>query len=414
MNCPKCGKENKDGTQLCEFCESPLTQTSAVEEKVEVRTSRLAIASLLFAMLSLITVPLFLWLLVRTHIPWFAPPKQVAAEILYLGSIMCIIMVPTIAGTLGIVSLIQIGLSGGKIAGRGLAAIGIGIPTILFFILFISPLLARTRCYAFKDTCGTRLSGIGKAMLIYANDYEDEFPRAGGRLSIWSGPVNWTAPDRRTAYSLAPDNTGGKATISSSFYLLVKYAEVTPKSFVCMNDTGITEWNLSSEKLPRPDFELIDAWDFGTEPQKHCSYSYHIPYGRFALTTSGDPGMAVAADRNPWTDSPFAKAKNFSRFKPDISPWNGTYKEAKWGNTPSHKDDGQNVLFLDSHVSFKKLSFCGIKDDNIYTSWNGDDKKRGLPPVLGSQPADKQDSLLVNDPGVPPAKPRRTWWGWRR
>ncbi len=56
------------------------------------------------------------------------------------------------------------------------------------------------------------------------------------------------------------------------------------------------------------------------------------------------------------------------------------------------------MLFLDSHVDFKGRPFCGLDQDNIYTSWDGQDKIRGVPPKLGSAPADPLDSLLVNDP----------------
>ena len=56
---------------------------------------------------------------------------------------------------------------------------------------------------------------------------------------------------------------------------------------------------------------------------------------------------------------------------------------------------------MDAHVSFEKLSFCAVNDDNIYTYWDGEDKVRGTPPALGSQPADPCDSLLVNDPAIP-------------
>ena len=71
------------------------------------------------------------------------------------------------------------------------------------------------------------------------------------------------------------------------------------------------------------------------------------------------------------------------------------------GNTTSHKrDDGQNVLFLDSHVDFEKRPYCGFEDDNIYTisekPATGD--PMGKPPTFGSHPANENDSLLVNDP----------------
>jgi hypothetical protein len=243
--------------------------------------------------------------------------------------------------------------------------------------------------------CGTNLSGIGKAMLIYANDYDDQLPRAGVESSIWAAKISdWKATNRFTVFNIKPDGTGGQGSISSSLYLLVKYAEAEPKYFVCKQDSGVTEFKPGSYKAH--DRNLIDLWDFGPEPQKHCSYSYHVPYGGYSLTTSCDPGLAVAADRNPWMDSPFQKAREFQAFDPD-----GGKEAIKAGNTIAHQADAQNVLFLDIHVGQMKNSFCGLNEDNIYTYWNGEDIRRGTPPKLGSKPADREDSLLVNDPAVP-------------
>ena len=67
------------------------------------------------------------------------------------------------------------------------------------------------------------------------------------------------------------------------------------------------------------------------------------------------------------------------------------------GNAYQHQNDGQNVLFLDSHVSFEKRPYCGVNDDNIYTFWDGGDIRRGTPPFRGVEPADRVDSLLVHD-----------------
>jgi len=263
----------------------------------------------------------------------------------------------------------------------------------------------------FQMVCGMNLRDIGKAMMIYANDYDDEFPRAGGRNTPWGVTPIFDVIDRFNAYRLQADGSGGQASISSSFYLLVKYSEVAPKLFVCKGDSGATEFKLSDYPMATGK-ELKDFWDFGPQPWKHCSFSYHIPYGLYALTTQSEPGMAVAADRNPWIALPYTKAKDFWRFKPDIPPWNGTYKQARYGNAITHKGDGQNVLFMDSHVDFEKRPYCGIEDDNIYT-W--------LPPSIGypqlgevpvpftSQPGHRKDSLLVHDgqpgAGVRPASP---------
>jgi prepilin-type N-terminal cleavage/methylation domain-containing protein/prepilin-type processing-associated H-X9-DG protein len=265
------------------------------------------------------------------------------------------------------------------------------IAIIALLMGILMPALARVRQIAFRMVCGTNLSGIGKAMLIYSNDYDDELPRSGGRNSTWTSTIpQWMAANRFTAYGLSADGSGGYGSIASCFYLLVKYAEVTPKSFLCKGDSGTTEFKPADEGAG--DRELIDLWDFGPEPMKHCSYSYHLPFGLYALTTSSEPGMAVAADRNPFIESPAAEAKDLGLFNPD-----GGRETVKVGNAITHQEDGQNVLFLDGHVGFEKVSFCGINDDNIYTFWDGGDIRRGGIPTIASLPGDRTDSLLVHD-----------------
>jgi prepilin-type N-terminal cleavage/methylation domain-containing protein len=266
------------------------------------------------------------------------------------------------------------------------------IAIIALLMGILMPALARVRQIAFRMVCGTNLSGIGKAMLIYANDYEDELPRSGGTNSTWAARIpNWMGANRFEAYGVAPAGTGGTANISSCFYLLVKYAEVTPKSFICKGDSGTSEFKPADDGAGNLD--LIALWDFGLEPETHCSYSYHMPFGLYALTTSSEPGMAVAADRNPLQDSPAATHKT----------WPGTFlpeggKDAvKYGNAIAHQEDAQNVLFLDVHVGQEKRAFCGINDDNIYTYWDGGDIRIGAAPTIGSVPGDRLDSLLVND-----------------
>ncbi|MCP4611337.1 MAG: hypothetical protein GY845_21715 [Planctomycetes bacterium] len=304
-----------------------------------------------------------------------------------------LISLPLIAVSLvlGIISIIRIEISGGKITGRAFAvgSVLVAIFAGLLPVWFVISNMPRSTAY--RMVCGTNLSGIGKAMLMYTNDYDDEYPRAGGRDSIWSNSIpEWSAENRYTAYGLSPDGSGGRATISSSLYFLVKYEEVEPKRFVCKQDSGTTEFKLAEYGASNKEF--IDLWDFGPEPTKHYSYSYHMPYGPYALTSSYLPGMAVAADLSPWMMSPAANSKNIAYFDPD-----GDKEAIRAGNAITHQGDGQNVLFMDAHVGFEKHSFCGVNDDNIYTYWDGQDIRRGAIPNLKSQPIDRLDSMLVND-----------------
>jgi len=290
---------------------------------------------------------------------------------------------------LGVVSFVIIEKSGGRLTGTNFAILGFIIPVCVCLVLgILLPALFHARRRDSRMACGKNLSVIGKAMLIYANDYDDAFPRSGGKDSIWAWHIpNWWAENRFDAYDLNADGSGGKGNISSCFYLLVKYYEVTPKSFLCKGDVGVTQFNTTR------DFQLIDLWDFGIEPSTHCSYSYHQPFSRFPLTTSSEPGMAVAADRNPWLIAPGADPKNIALYNPD-----GGRKAVRAGNAVTHQEEAQNVLFVDIHVGQEKRPFCGINDDNIYTYWDGGDIRIGNPPQIGiSQPQDKLDSLLVHD-----------------
>jgi len=314
------------------------------------------------------------------------------------------VILPLLAIMLGSISLISISLSAGRLAGRNFALIGIVAPIAIFVVItFMSP-LARCRSQAFRMTCGTNLSGMGKAMLIYANDYEDELPKAGARNNTWACSIpNWRALNRRDAYGISGSKGVGTTSIGSNFYLLVKYAEMTPDRFLCLNRKNAgTEFALSQFKGLDKGIELIDCWDFGPNPARHYDYAYHAPFGDHALTISSDPAMAVAADLNPWIQNRRGRSKDFAAFFPDEAPWQGTVEQARHGNSPLHQD-GQNVLFLDSHVGFEKRSYCGKDKDNIYTQQKEEDRMRGTAPVpFNCRPSGAQDSLLLHDP--PPSR----------
>jgi len=169
MYCPKCGTENPDDAQICSSCSSALSTASAPPAPPVAKTSGMAIASLVLAILSPFTC-------LVTAIP---------------------------AIVFGIVGLCKINKSAGQLKGQGLAIAGIcipavSVPLIALLMGILMPALARTRQLAFRMTCATNLSGLGKAMLIYANDYDDMFPT----------PSEWCD-------------------------LLIEYTEVTTKSFLC-------------------------------------------------------------------------------------------------------------------------------------------------------------------------------------
>jgi prepilin-type N-terminal cleavage/methylation domain-containing protein/prepilin-type processing-associated H-X9-DG protein len=304
------------------------------------------------------------------------------------------------------------------------------IAIIALLMGILMPALARVRAIAFRMTCGTNLSGIGKAMLIYANDYEDEFPVAGwqnGEFAYALQPLldAWRADSRAGAFGVDP----GAATITSCFYVLVKLADVPTKSFVCKSDSGVSEFKLYDfiDESSGLELELIDVWDFGpwgtdegvsgedSSPDFRCSYAYHLPFEHmYTLTTSSDPSFPVAADPNPWfihAGQDVEDVKNFPGVRyVDEGPYGSLApfipsdfpdtEHIKYGNSTVHQEEGQNVLFLDGHVAFEKNSFCGIEEDNIYTIYDGGDIRQGDPflETEGSKvPVSRRDAYLVGN-----------------
>jgi prepilin-type N-terminal cleavage/methylation domain-containing protein len=252
------------------------------------------------------------------------------------------------------------------------------IAIIALLMSILMPALARVRELAQRVVCGTNLSGITKAMVVYANDDETaRFPRAGGPGCMWGG-LDFTVPT---------------ATVTASLYLLVRGDFTTPKQFVCRSDAGTQEFR---------DSDLTGRDDFG-DPAGNCSYSYHMPYSfptpedasvmqSFCLTGASDPGLAVVADRNP-----------YGNMTPGFDPLDTD--EIRQGNCSPHQRDGQNIAYNDTHVKFEKTPFQGLNGDNIYliapplgNTYNYGSLEETVP-AAPAGPSDNRDSVLVS--GMP-------------
>lgn len=385
MECPECGVKTSKARR-CTSCGHIFEKRSEPPPQL-VRVSHLAVVSAIFALIGpfMLVASFFLSGL----------SLRIAETVAGVGGMMCVVAVGV-----AIAGAVEIGRSGGQRTGYAYSAVGAGIPLGGFAVLVVLATISEVKT-SYRMSCGTNLSEIGKAMLIYANDYDGRLPVAGGDGTVWGPQLeDWAAEERSDAFGLGPDGAGGQATISSSLYLLVRYMELPLERFVCREDRRVRPFD--PNEYPAAHGRAPAVWDFGPDPVRHCSYAYHLPYASHALTTTSEPGMAVAADRNPWIDGPFWDATDFSRFEPAPPLSDGTMQQARYGNSIPHKLDGQNVLFLDSHVEFARQSCCGLEDENIYTRWNEGDKWRGTPPEpYDSTPADERDSLLVNDPAAP-------------
>jgi hypothetical protein len=147
MFCPKCGVENPEGANLCRNCGQVLTNVVPVTIVSNAKTSALAITSMILGILSFCT---------------------------------CLLTSP-LAIIFGIISLIMIVKSNGRLKGIGFAITGIVVPVVALPIVAIMmgitmPALARARMVAQRMVCGKDMAVISKDMILYAENNKNMYP----------------------------------------------------------------------------------------------------------------------------------------------------------------------------------------------------------------------------------------------
>ncbi|MDO8302594.1 MAG: type II secretion system protein, partial [Sedimentisphaerales bacterium] len=281
------------------------------------------------------------------------------------------------------------------------------IAIIAMLLAILMPALGKVRALAYRLMCGTNLSGIGKAMNVYSNDYLEQYPVTTGGTA--AAPVTWDYKNSVEFWDLDivlnstfSWTTVTTATASSSLYLLIKYADVSPKQFVCSSSTAkkfeITTQSGNSNytiKVKDP----TQAWDFGQAmaagagakgPWNFCSYAYQMPYTptganmiKKTLSVTMAAANVLAADSSPWYKNgakvtavaPTTTSTGTGPYIPSKDDWGLTTNVSankdriKLANSTNHNQDGQNVLYNDCHVNFESQSNVGVNNDNIYTYW---------------------------------------------
>ncbi len=244
------------------------------------------------------------------------------------------------------------------------------ISIIAMLLAILMPALQKAKATAMRVLCGTNLKGLATSQFLYAQDYDDELTRAGGRGGVWAASTaNWGNPT-------APQNDR-QVTISASLYLLVRETGVGPKSFVCPASSE-TEFDPSDYEKTN---DVTELWDFSHIPSNHQSYSYHIPYSLYSASASKPAAFALMADRNPFMDAKLTVQGVPTADMLDGSAWiledywsvgaNPERFRIQRNNAEPHDRDGQNVIFADGHNDFVKTADVGVNHDNIYTYRGG-------------------------------------------
>ena len=146
MHCPKCGCFNPDAAMICDSCGAALAPDAAGAPG-QTRTSGLAIASLVLALLGLVTCFV-------TALPAF----------------IC-----------GLIALVRIGRSRGQARGVGLAIAGMVIPVVSLMLAtlmaaILLPALVTVRGVAQTSVCQSNMKTLALAMTLYSLDNDGALP----------------------------------------------------------------------------------------------------------------------------------------------------------------------------------------------------------------------------------------------
>ena len=218
--------------------------------------------------------------------------------------------------------------------------------------------------------CAANLRTIGQAMLLYANENNNQYPRTfykrDAKLAFGTPytdkPDLGPSPQMVNPYDPKSPVRPADNDVTAAYFMLLRTQDFTPKVFVCPT-TDQTPMDLGGAQMTTQNWV---NWPGAKGIRQHLSYSFQNPYpstkaitngARFSPTVGAD--YALASDVNPGGDAVL-------KVRPD-SPADAL----RAANSGNHGGDGQNVLYGDGHVAFVQTPFCGPSRDNIFAYRDG-------------------------------------------
>ncbi len=271
------------------------------------------------------------------------------------------------------------------------------IAIIALLISILLPSLSRARELSKRTVCSANLRGIGQAMYIYAQDDPQVFPTVaglsvtpGGQMRLFGGLAPLTADPMHQDRIMEPSTTGIPSP-TVDMWTVVRSNNTTPKQFTCPSTTDVQD----------PAQDPTVYYDFAGWPHLSYAYQYQHDEHRRIIGPASEPTFPFMADSNPY-------------LKGKVNPGNVQTDRlsAARGNSTNHTNrEGENVLYVDGHVSFEKGPDVGLSGktnipqvskgrDNIYTWFSSAgspfvDPGAAAPTVTLANLGSRSDACLV-------------------
>ncbi len=301
MYCPKCGKENPDDAQLCQSCSCVLTQSSVTTENVIVKTSGIGIASMVLGILSVFSCGI-------TAIP---------------------------AIILGIISLVQIEKSGGRLTGRAFGIVGIAIPMVVCILIgLLVPALNKANQLGRRAVCLGNLKDLGISWFMYADDNDGDL--VNGEAGNWN--------------RLIPNPT-------------------PPPTDICgeppwVSDIPLRNGNPTIDKRSQEQ-KIRDGalWEYAKNPmvfrcqagKANHSVTYQIVDSMNGFQQPDTVAERVWVNKRGELSKPSEKIVFIDVGEVKSSSYHVSYRDTKWLDMPPVRHrNGTNVCFADTHTEFWK------------------------------------------------------------
>jgi hypothetical protein len=265
--------------------------------------------------------------------------------------------------------------TGRKISGIEVVLILVCIVLLLSFSALLVALLLVPQ-ESGRSLCGTRLRGIGTALALYAIEYRGELPIAGSSQPDASA-LGFAEGDRHTGRGAKLDNN-----VTGTYWLLVKTGISPPTNFLCDKDSTAEPDALTHDGTKRGSrVALANTSDFSSA--RNLSYSmfnmHHVTMKRFWHSNANADVPFMSDDNDNYAPNRHTLSKGSDPRSPSAMEIQALE------NSSTHKGEGQNVLFGDSHTSFEDDPFIGIRSDNVFAMIKGG---KNAPPTFGNSDGD--------------------------
>jgi len=217
---------------------------------------------------------------------------------------------------------------------RDMVAVAASI-TLIF--MFFSPTVRHAREIAQRQKCATQLQMAGMAMDNYREDNNGYLPTVNQQ----PGEVWWAVGKNGSGYN---SNT-------RNIFLLAKEGYMPVEAFLC---PGAPRKRTIRINIPPEMLQMME--DFAGRDQ--INYSFRLILQNENRRMIKSPEAILMSDQNPI----FA---DFDGHKKELDLSNRP--ALMQVNSPNHKGEGQNVLYIDGRVTFSNGRYVGPGLDDIFT-----------------------------------------------